>query len=207
MMFYDLFQPIYLDKNRQSLFNKAKVKKKQTYSRSLLTTQAALSCVFVRRIAQCDEHYIWLHSWRISLSKMVVRIASLPLISPSHPLLMFSTESEPCRMCTETSTRSTLLLPGRGSDYIWSINTHRHWEALCLSFFSLSSLLFHCLRLLLPLSCALTTVWHLVTICQAICLWFHISPTLFQAFHQWCFPTIHLCVYPSIWSMSHCDMC
>lgn len=69
--------------------------------------------------------------------------ASLPLISPSHPLLMFSTESEPCRMCTETSagaTRSTLLLPGRGSDYIWSINTPWLWEALCLSLFLLSSL-------------------------------------------------------------------
>lgn len=64
---------------------------------------------------------------------IVVRTASLPLIPPSHPLLMFSTDSEPCRMCTETSTRSTPLLPGRGSDYIWSINTHRLWEALCLS--------------------------------------------------------------------------
>lgn len=56
---------------------------------------------------------------------------------------MFFTESEPCRMCTETSagaTRSTLLLPGRGSDYIWSINTHWLWEALCLSLFLLSSL-------------------------------------------------------------------
>lgn len=43
-------------------------------------------------------------------------VASLP--SPSHPLLMFRTESEPCQMCTQTSTWSTLLLPGRGSDYL-----------------------------------------------------------------------------------------
>lgn len=48
-----------------------------------------------------------------------------------------------CRMCTETSAgaaRSTLLLPGRGSDYIWSINTHWLWEALCLFPFSSSPL-------------------------------------------------------------------
>lgn len=103
--------------------------------------------------------------------------ASLPLISPSHPLLMFSTESEPCRMCTETSagaTRSTLLLPGRGSDYIWSINTHWLWEALCLSLFLCLFSPSRCLRLPLPNSCSLTTGWHLVTICQAICLWCHI---------------------------------
>lgn len=87
---------------------------------------------------------------RISFSERVVRTASLPLISPSHPLLMFSTESEPCRMCTETSTRSTLLLPGRGSDYIWSINTHWLWEALCLSLFFLTSFPSLCLRLILP---------------------------------------------------------
>ncbi len=87
-----------------------------------------------------SQFYIWLHSCRISLSELVVRTASLPLISPPHPLLMFSTDSEPCRMCTETSTRSAALLPGRGSDYIWSINTPWLWEALCLSFSSLSPL-------------------------------------------------------------------
>lgn len=101
--------------------------------------------------------------------------APLPLISPSHPLLMFATDSEPCRMCTETSagaTRSTLLLPGRGSDYIWSINTHWLWEALCLSLFLLSPS--QCLFLPSPHSRSLTTVWHLVTICRTICLWCHI---------------------------------
>lgn len=30
---------------------------------------------------------------------------------------------------------------------------------------------FQCLCLILPHSCSLTTIWHLVTICQAICLW------------------------------------
>ena len=122
-------------------------------------------------IVPCDQqHYIWLHSCRISLSGLVVRTASLPLISPSHPLLMFSTESEPCRMCTETSTRSTVLLPGRGSDYIWSINTHWLWEAfLSIPFLPLLSPFL----VSLPHSCSLTTVWHLVTICQAICLCCH----------------------------------
>lgn len=86
---------------------------------------------------QCDQQYLWLHLYRISLS------ASLPLILPSHLLLMFSTESELCQMCTETSTRTTLLLPGRFSDYMLSINTHWLLEALCLSifFFSLSPFL------------------------------------------------------------------
>lgn len=41
----------------------------------------------------------WFHFCRISLT------ASLPLILLSHLLLMFSTESELCQMCTETSTR------------------------------------------------------------------------------------------------------
>lgn len=127
---------------------------------------------------------------------IVVRTASLPLIPPSHPLLMFSTDSEPCRMCTETSTRSTPLLPGRGSDYIWSINTHRLWEALCLSLL-LPSLCLHLLFRLTP--ARFTTVWHLVTICQAICLCCHIFPTLNQRGGFLCVggrsPTLHASVH------------
>lgn len=82
--------------------------------------------------------------------------------------------TEPCHMCRETSggaTRSTVLLPGRGSDYIWSINTHWHSsEALWLSFLLPSFLL---LSAFLSHWCMLT-LWHLVTICPAICLWCHI---------------------------------
>lgn len=58
---------------------------------------------------------------------------SLPGEDP-HNLLMFLTESEPC--CLEASaTRSALLLPGRASVYIWSINTHTLREASAPAFF------------------------------------------------------------------------
>lgn len=125
--------------------------------------------------------------------------------SPDSPL----TQSRVgCVQRHQQGARSTPLLPGRGSDYIWSINTHRLWEALCLSLL-LPSL---CLRLLFRLTPArFTTVWHLVTICQAICLCCHIfstlnrggasaatlRPSMHRFIHSWTVPVLWSCSFIS----------
>lgn len=59
----------------------------------------------------------------INLAPFVQNLRELVAAPPftSNPLLMFSTESKPNRMRRETSseaTRSTPLLPARGSDYV-----------------------------------------------------------------------------------------
>lgn len=114
----------------------------------------------------------WLHSCSMSVSWSTLP-ESLPLISPSHPLQMFSRARARSDVYRDIS-RSNKEFSAAARQRFWLYLIYKYSLALG----SLVSMLFlphfspfQCLCLILPHSCSLTTIWHLVTICQAICLW------------------------------------
>lgn len=83
--------------------------------------------------------------------------ACFPAID-STSFLMFSWVEAvwDCAQRHRQEHKGALLLPGRGSDYIWSINTPWLWEGLCLSLFFFSSFS----PIPFVFASLLTTSWH-----------------------------------------------